>query len=112
MRQVGDMKLYDFEEILEDTFGTVGTPERDEFENKVDEAVHAYRIGEAIRQARLQQNLTQEQLGERIGVKKAQISKLERGKGITIATMSRVFKALGITTATLDMGSFGRVALW
>ena len=57
-------------------------------------------------------HLTQEQLGERIGVKKAQISKLERGKGITIATMSRVFKALGITTATLDMGSFGRVALW
>jgi ribosome-binding protein aMBF1 (putative translation factor) len=76
------------------------------------EAVHAYRIGEAIRQARLQQNLTQEQLGERIGVKKSQISKLERGKSITIATMSRVFKALGITTATLDMGSFGKVALW
>ena len=95
--------MYDFEEILEDTFGAVGTPERGEFENKVDEAVHAYRIGEAIRQARLQQNLTQEQLGERIGVKKSQISK---------ATMSRVFKALGITTATLDMGSLGRVALW
>ena len=37
MRQVGDMKLYDFEEILEDTFGAVGTPERGEFENKVDE---------------------------------------------------------------------------
>ena len=49
MRQVGDMKLYDFEEILEDTFGAVGTPERGEVENKVDEAVHAYRIGEAIR---------------------------------------------------------------
>ena len=112
MKQVGDMKLYDFEEILEETYGPVGTPERDEFENKVDEAVQAYHIGEAIKKARLQQNLTQEQLGERIGVKKAQISKLERGKSITIATMSRVFKALGINTATLDMGSFGRVGLW
>ena len=111
MRQVGDMKLYDFEEIPEETFGAVGTPERDEFGNKVDEAIHAYRIGEAIKQARLQQNLTQEQLGERIGVKKSQISKLERGKSITIATMSRVFKALGITTSTLDMDSFGKVAL-
>ena len=106
------MKLYDFEEILEETYGPMGTPERNEFENKVDEAVHAYRIGEAIKQARLQQNLTQEQLGERIGVKKSQISKLERGKSITLATLSRVFKALGITTATLDMGSFGKVALW
>ena len=112
MRQVGDMKLYDFEEILEETYGPMGTPERDEFENKVDEAVHAYRIGEAIKQARLQQNLTQQQLGERIGVKKSQISKLERGRSATITTLSRVFKALGITTATLDMGSFGKVALW
>ncbi len=42
MRQVGDMKLYDFEEILEETYGPVGTPERDEFEQKVDEAVSAY----------------------------------------------------------------------
>ena len=46
MRQVGGMKLYDFEEILEETFGAVGTPERDEFEKKVDEAVHASRIDE------------------------------------------------------------------
>ena len=82
MRQVGDMKLYDFEEILEDTFGAVGTPERGEFENKVDEAVHAYRIGEAIRQARLQQNLTQEQLGERIGVKNPKSQNLNEAKAL------------------------------
>ena len=112
MKKVGDMKLYDIEELLEETFGAVGTLERDDLENKVDEADHAYLIGEIIKKARLQQNLTQEQLGERIGVKKSQISKLERGKSITIATMSRVFKALGITTATLDMGSFGKIALW
>ena len=41
-----------------------------------------------------------------------QISKLERGKSITLETLSRVFKELGITTATLDMGSFGKVLLW
>ena len=76
------------------------------------EAVHAYHIGEAIKKARLLQNLTQEQLGERVGVKKAQISRLERGYSITIPTMSRVFKALGISTATLDLGIGGKVALW
>ena len=113
MEQVGDMKFIDFEETLDRDLGKVGTPKRDAFESRVDEAVHAYKLGEAIRKARLEQNLTQEELGERIGVKKAQISKLERGYSITIPTMSRVFKALGFTSASLDLGgSLGRVALW
>lgn len=106
------MKLHDYDEVLNLHFGKVGTPRRDEFERKVDEAVHAYRIGEAVKKARLQQNLTQEQLGDRVGVKKAQISRIERGYSITIPTMSRVFKALGIASATLDLGMAGKVALW
>ena len=90
----------------------VGTPKRDAFESDVDEALHAYRLGEAIKKARIEQNLTQEQLGERIGVKRAQISRLERGYSITIPTMRRVFKALGVVTATIDLGIAGKVALW
>ena len=112
MEQIGNMKLYSFEEVKDELIGKVGTPERDEHERKVAEAVHAYHIGEAIKKARLLQNLTQEQLGERVGVKKAQSSRLERGYSITIPTMSRVFKALGISTATLDLGIGGKVALW
>jgi len=106
------MKLTPFEDLLDEFYGEIGTPNRDEFERKVDEAVHAYRIGEAIKKARMEQNLTQEELGVRVGVKKSQISRLERGCSITIPTMSRVFKALGITTATLDLGHIGKVALW
>ena len=79
---------------------------------QVEDALHAYRIGEAIKAERLRQNLTQEELGERIGVQKAQISRMERGYSISIPTMSRVFKALGISTATLDLGIAGKVALW
>ena len=112
MKQKDEMKFIDFEDVLDRDLGKVGTPKRDEFERKVDESVHAYRLGEAIKKARLQQNLTQEQLGERIGVKRAQISKLEKGYSITIPTMSRVFKALGIATETLVLGSVGKVALW
>ena len=112
-KQVGDMKFIDFEDALDRDLGKVGTPKRDAFESSVDEAVYSYKLGEAIRKARLEQNLTQEELGERIGVKKAQISKLERGYSITISTMSRVFKALGFSTASLDLGgSLGKVALW
>jgi DNA-binding XRE family transcriptional regulator len=112
MKKIGDMKLYTLDETKDMLLGKVGTPERDEHERKVNEALHAYRIGEAIKKARLMQNLTQEELGERVGVQRAQISRIEKGYSISIPTMSRVFKALGIATATLDLGMAGKVTLW
>lgn len=112
MKQVGNMKLYSLEEVTDELIGKKGTPVRDDFDRNVEDALHAYRIGEAIKAERLRQNLTQEELGERIGVQKAQISRMERGYSISIPTMSRVFKALGISTATLDLGIAGKVALW
>ena len=42
MEQVGDMKFYTFEEILDEDLGKAGTPERDEFERCVDEADHLF----------------------------------------------------------------------
>lgn len=112
MKKIGDMKLYTLDEAKDMLLGKVGTPERDEHERKVNEALYAYRIGEAIKKARLMQNLTQEELGERVGVQRAQISRIEKGYSISIPTMSRVFKALGIATATLDLGMAGKVTLW
>ena len=106
------MKLYTLDELKDRDLCQIGTPERDEFEAQVKEDLYAYQIGVAIKQVRLQNNLTQEQLGARIGVKKSQISKLERGKSATISTLSRVFKALGISSASLDLGQYGKVALW
>lgn len=106
------MKLTSLNEALDERFGKIGTPERDAFENDVDEALHAYRLGEAIKKARIEQNLTQEELGQRIGVKRAQISRLESGYSITIPTMRKVFKALGVVSATVDLGIAGKVALW
>ena len=101
------------DEMREKLWGPVGTPERDAMEARLKEEVNAYFVGEAIKKARQAQNLTQEELGERIGVQKAQISKLEKGKaGVSFNTLRRVFQALGATTATLDLGSMGKVALW
>ncbi len=101
------------DELIDAVWGKVGTPERDAMEAQLKEDIQAYFVGEAIKKARLRQNLTQEELGERVGVKRSQICKLESGKSsITLSTMSRVFKALGITTATLDLGIAGKVALW
>ncbi|MBR6286477.1 MAG: helix-turn-helix transcriptional regulator [Bacteroidaceae bacterium] len=101
------------DEYIDEVWGKVGTPERDAMEAQLQEDVHAYYVGEAIKKARIQQNLTQEELGEKIGVKRSQICKLENGRcSPTISTISRVFRALGITTATLDLGVGGKVALW
>lgn len=105
------MKLTSLSELEDRHIGPVGTPKRDEYERKLAEELHAYHVGEAIKQARLAQNLTQAELGERLGMHKAQVSRLESGKSITLNSMMRVFKALGVQ-CTLDMKGIGRVALW
>ena len=55
--------------------------------------------------------MTQEELGNLIGVQRAQISRIENGKNLTFSTISRVFKAMGIS-AKLEIGNLGKVALW
>ena len=106
------MKTYTFDEVKDELLGKVGTSERDEHERKVAEAVNAFRLGEIVRERRLDQNLTQEELGRRMGVKKSQISKLERGNDMSLRSMRRVFRALGVESATLDLGAAGKVTLW
>ena len=112
MKRMGDMKLYSFEEVKDKIIGVKGSAARDAFEAELAEEIESYRLGETIKQARLSQNLTQEQLGEKIGVQRAQISRLEKGRSISLASMIRVFKALGVSSATLDLGKIGKVALW
>lgn len=93
--------------MLDLNFGVKGTPGRDKFENDMQNRL----IGEAIKQTRLKQQLTQKQLGELVGVKEARISKIESGKSLSFTTIVRVFKAMGEKAATHDLGNLGRVAL-
>ena len=106
------MKTMTHEEMLDKYIGKKGTAEREEFDAQVAAGLQDYQIGEAIKQTRKKQGLTQEQLGERMGVRKSQISKLESGKGIAYSSIVRVFQALGAKTASIDLGDLGRVALW
>lgn len=106
-----EMKMISFDDFQDKYIGKIGTPKRDAFEKEVEEAVQAYKVGEALKQARKMKQLTQQQLGEKVGVQKAQISRLENGKSITISTLSRLLKALNIP-ASLDMAGVGKVALW
>ncbi len=85
------LKKYTLDEIKDELIGPIGQAERDifEFDLKMES------LGEMIKKARTERNLTQEELGELVGVQKAQISKLEKSaKNVTITTIIRVFDAL------------------
>ena len=103
-----EMKFYTEEEVLDKVIGEKGTSAR----NKYEDDINNFLIGEAIKQTGETRNLTQEQLGELMGVKRAQISKIESGKSVTFSTIIRAFKAMGVNSANLDLGSLGKVALW
>lgn len=107
------MNLTPLSVVVNEVWGEKGTPERDAMEIQLKEDLQAYYIGEAIKAERLKQHLTQEELGSKVGVKKSQISKLESGKCIiTLPTMSKIFKALGFGSASLDLGIGRKVVLW
>ncbi|MEX8546895.1 MAG: helix-turn-helix domain-containing protein [Mucilaginibacter sp.] len=86
-----EMKSYSLAEMKDRYIGQVGTPDRDDYEYELRMDV----LGRMIKTARQERNLTQEQLGELIGVQKSQISKLESSaNSATIDTILKVFKAL------------------
>ena len=105
------MKFYTMDEMKDKHIGKVGTPERDKYEQELAEEIQAYHLGEAIKEARLSMNLTQEQLGEMVGVQKSQISRIEKGRRVSISSMARLFKAMGIPL-TLEIGGARKIALW
>jgi ribosome-binding protein aMBF1 (putative translation factor) len=78
-----------FDELLDIKYGKIGTAKRDEFENKST----AFMIGELIKEARLDANLTQEELANKTGTKKSYISRIENGKiDIQLSTLFRIIE--------------------
>ena len=91
-KDLKQMDLTPIEDLIEEDFGAVGTPERDQFEMECDVFV----IGEQLKDERLKAGLTQEQLAEKIGTKKSFISRVERGNAdIQLSTLVKLFRGLG-----------------
>ncbi len=85
-------KTVSLDKMVDKHLGKIGTPGRDAFENEL----RIDLLGHAIKQARKERNLTQEQLGDLVGVQKAQISKIENSvKNARFETILKVFEALG-----------------
>ncbi|MBU3658911.1 MAG: helix-turn-helix transcriptional regulator [Flavobacteriales bacterium] len=85
-------KTVPLNKMIDKHIGKSGTEKREAFENEL----RIDLLGQAIKQARQELNLTQEQLGELVGVQKAQISKIENSvKNARFETIMKVFEALG-----------------
>ena len=85
------MKTYSLDEVTDKHIGKKGTSKRNKFENEL----RLDLIGNTIKQARKERKLTQAQLGELIGVQKAQISKIENNlTDARFETILKVFRAL------------------
>lgn len=80
------------DDLIEVEYGPTGTPERDNFE----EETQAFILAETLKTERLKAGMTQEQLAEKVGTKKAYISRIENGKcDIQLSTLYRLFEGLG-----------------
>jgi HTH-type transcriptional regulator / antitoxin HipB len=85
------MKSYTLEQAKDKYIGKRGSERREKYEQELKIDL----LGEAIKNARKERNLTQEQLGELVGVKKAQISRIENHlTDARFETILKVFRAL------------------
>jgi DNA-binding XRE family transcriptional regulator len=89
------LKVYTHDEMLDRVVGKVGTSRRDALQSEL----QSYLIGEAIKRARKGKNLTQEELGKLMGLQRSQVSRIESGKNLTVGTIARAFKAMGVSAA-------------
>ena len=85
-----NVKFYTLGEVKDKHIGKVGTLQREKYEAELQSCL----VGEAIKQARKAQNMTQQELAERIGMQRAQVSKIESGRNLTLSTVARYFKAM------------------
>jgi len=85
------MKTTSFNEVLDIHIGKRGTTKRELFEQEL----RLELLGDAIKRARKAKHMTQEQLGELVGVQKSQIAKIENSTtDARFSTILRVFDAL------------------
>ncbi len=85
------MKSYTLGQAKDKYIGKRGSERRDKYEQELKIDL----LGEAIKNARKERNLTQEQLGELVGVKKAQISRIENHlTDARFETILKVFRSL------------------
>jgi HTH-type transcriptional regulator / antitoxin HipB len=76
-------------ELFDQKYGEEGTSTRDNFKQKAE----AYMVAELVKTSRKKANLTQEQLAEKLEVKRSYISKIERASSdVRISTLRKIIE--------------------
>lgn len=91
--QANNPDIHSMDAVLDNLYGRVGSPEREEFRREA----YAYMMGQLICDARRQEKLTQSQLAQKVGTDKTYISRIEKGliePGISM--FCRIIDALGL----------------
>lgn len=85
-------KLTSLEDAKDRVLGKRGSPRREVYEMELKVEM----LGAAIRNIRKEQNLSQSELGEKLGISKYQISRIEKNTTtVNVQTLLKVFGALG-----------------
>ena len=78
-----------WKEHINDKYGEKGTDSREKFE----EEFETFQIGVLIQEARKRQNLTQQQLADKVGTTKNYISRIENNASdIRLSTLMRIIR--------------------
>jgi DNA-binding XRE family transcriptional regulator len=85
--------IYDVDAWMDEQYGKVGTPEREEFRREA----YSYCVGQLISNARKQEKMTQSELAEKVGTNKTYISRIEKGAiEPGVGLFFRIIDALGL----------------
>jgi HTH-type transcriptional regulator/antitoxin HipB len=91
IKKTDDLKIYTLEEAKDKLIGKRGTAKREEYELELSMDV----LSDTIKRLRMERDMTQTELGQLIGVQKAQISRLENSpQNMTLGTALKLFTAL------------------
>ena len=76
-------------ELFDQKYGVKGTKGREDFEQRAE----SYIVAELVKESRKKANLTQEQLANKLNIKRTYISKIERGSSdIRMSTLRKIIE--------------------
>ena len=76
-------------DLFDQKYGKKGSKTRDEFEQRAE----AYMVAELVKESRKKAQLTQQQLAEKLNVKRTYISKIERASSdVRISTLRKIIE--------------------
>ncbi len=76
-------------DLFDQKYGNKGTKSRESFEERAE----AYMVAELVKESRKKAHLTQEQLAQKLNVKRTYISKIERASSdVRISTLRKIIE--------------------